>query len=211
VTVSGFCPDGYVPTPEAIVRGMRYWYAERVDAVETAAAGIGEAPASTPLSGTALLARALSQPSILDASRHELTNIVTQTVHRLRNLLHEGKLKAYYFGDGRLDGRQAVKPDFWATPEADLVLESGSYLPFGRPNRWNERRPSYPFFLPQVELDAQLSEQQTAKTPFPEAKKPALLAAIRRCDNLPREEQRRQVRDLPEFRQYRITDKAFIE
>ncbi|HSY93606.1 MAG TPA: hypothetical protein VK812_19760, partial [Candidatus Binatus sp.] len=38
-------------------------------------------------------------------------------------------------------------------------------------------------------------EQQTAKKPFPEAKKPGLVAA-----------QRKALCDLPEFRQYRITD-----
>jgi hypothetical protein len=108
----------------AIAKAAEYWFAERLAAAETPAAG-GSATKDEPDNSVHALARALSQPSIPDALRHEFADIVTQTVHRLRNLLHQGELlKAYYFG-GLFDGRQVVTREFWATPEADGVLESG--------------------------------------------------------------------------------------
>jgi hypothetical protein len=36
--VSGFYPDGYVPTQEAIARAAEYWFPERFAALEIAAA-----------------------------------------------------------------------------------------------------------------------------------------------------------------------------
>jgi hypothetical protein len=179
--------------------------------VETPAAG-GSATEGEPDNSLAAAARAISQLSIPDPSRHEVADIVIQAVDRLRDLLHQGdQLKAYYFSD-LFQGRQAVTREFWATPKADGVLESGNYFPFGRPSTWHERRPVYPLCLLQAELDELLSEPQAAKRPFPEAKKPELVAALRKLNDLPnRRAQRKAVCDLPEFRQYHITDAVFRE
>jgi hypothetical protein len=113
---------------------------------------------------------------------------VTQTVHRLRNHLHQGKLlKAYYFGGlfRPSEGRQTLPPEFWATSGADGVLESGSYLPLGRPSKWYDPPlPNFSLFFLKADLDALLSEQQNPKKPFPEAKLPALVAALRNLSDL---------------------------
>ena len=112
---------------------------------------------------------------------------MNQTVHQLRNLLHEGKLKAYYFRD---DGCHSVSRDFWATAQADGVMESGTYWPFGKPPRGYESRPNYSLFLLQLELDALLSERPATKRPLPNAKIPDLVAALRTLDDLEWQQQR---------------------
>jgi hypothetical protein len=205
--VSFFCPDGYVPAPEAIARATEYWFPERLAALERAAA-----PQSEPKPDNSLetLTRALSQtPLVPDALRHELQGIVIETVHRLRNLLHQGKLTTYYFGD---NGCRSVSLEFWATAHADGVIESGTYWPFGKPTRWYERRPNFSLFLLQSELDALLSEQPAKKRPLPAAKMPELVAALRQLDELPnRAAQREALCKMPEFREYNITDRHFRE
>jgi hypothetical protein len=141
--------------------------------------------------------------------RHEFQDIVNQTVHRLRNVLHQEKLKAYYFDDS---GCHPVSAEFWATAHADGVIESGSYWPFGRPPRWYESRPNYPLFVAQSELEALLSEQPAKKRPLPRAKMPEFVEALRKLDDLPnRAAQFQALCDMPEFREFKITDALFRE
>lgn len=205
--VSVFCPDGYVPVQAAIARATEYWFPERLAALERAAA-----PQSEPKPDNSLdaLARVLSQPPLIpDAFRHEFQDIVIQTVHRLRNFLHQGKLKAYYFGD---NGCRSVSREFWATAHADDVMESGTYWPFGKPARLYEPRPHYSLFVLQSELDKLLSEQPARKRPFPRTKMPDLVAALRMLDDLPnREQQREALRKRPEFEPYHLTDDIMRE
>ncbi len=205
-----FCPDGYMPTREAIVRAAEYWFPERIAALERAEAPQSETRADD---SSEALARALSQPlGIPDALRHEFHDIVNQTVHRLRNLLHQGELTAYYFGGLFGDGRHAVSSGFWATTAADGVMESGTYWPFGKPTRWYESRPNYSLFLLQSELDALLSEQPAKKRPLPKAKMPELVAALRKLDDLPnRRAQFQALCNMPEFCEFKITDVLFRE
>jgi hypothetical protein len=206
-----FCPDGYVPTQEAIIRAAQYWFPEGFAALERAAV---PPPETKPDNSSEALARALSPPPVIpNALRHEFQNIVNQTAHRLRNVLHQGKLKGYYFGGLFDKGRQVVSREFWATQEADGVLEAGIYWPFDRPNAWHERRPSYPLFLAQSELDALLSKQQTSKKrPFPSARKSQLVDTLRKLDQLPnRAAQLRALRDMPEFCEFKITEALFRE
>ncbi len=210
--MSSFCPDGYVPAQDAIIRAARYWFPDRWAEIETLAARNSAIMDETEKGGVAELARALSQRPIPDSLRHEYAEIFIQTVHRLRNHLHLGELKAYYFGGlfRPAQGRQTLAPEFWATSDADGVLESGMYFPFGRP-MWHEppRRNLWILFL-EAELDVLLSEQQHPKKPFPEAKQPELVAALRNLVDLPtRAAQRQALCELPEFRPYRITDDVF--
>jgi hypothetical protein len=133
-------------------------------------------------------------------------------VHRLRNLLYEGKLTAYYFGGLLSSGRNAVPSQFWAEAEADGVLESGSYFPRGRPTRYYDPRPSYPLLLLHAKLDAVLNVLPTPKTPLPKMKIPELVAGLREFDDIPdRAAQYKAVRDSPKFRSHRITDKVMRE
>jgi hypothetical protein len=151
--MSSFCPDGYVPVQDAVIIAAQYWFADRWAEIEKLAGGVAE------------LARALSRPPIPDALRDPCADIVTQTVHRLRNHLYQGLLKAYYFGGlvGPSEGRQTLPREFWTTSDADDVLEEGIYLPLGRPSKWYEPpRPSFPLFFLEAELDALLSGQKPA-------------------------------------------------
>ena len=203
--MSDFCPDGYVPTQEAIVRAAEYRFPERFAALERAAAPQSE---TKPDNSLEVLARALSQPpGIPDAWRPAFEEIASQTVRRLRNFLHQGKLKAYYFGD---DGCHSVSRGFWATAHADGVLESGTYWPFGQPTRLYESRPNYSLFLLQSELDALLSEQPAKKRSLPMAKMSELVAALRKLDDLPnRATQLQALCNMPEFREFKITNALF--
>jgi hypothetical protein len=205
--VNRFCPDGYVPAQEAIVRAAEYWFPKRFAALERAAAPQSE---TKPDNSFEALARALSQPpGIPDAWRPAFEEIASETVHRLRSFLHRGELKAYYFGH---HGCQSVSREFWATTHADGVMESGTYWPFGEPTRLYERPPNYPLFLLQSELDAQLSEQPAKKPGLPGSKMSDLVAALLTLDSLPnREKQREALRKLPEFERYHLTDEVLRE
>lgn len=204
--MSGFYPDGYVPTQEAIARAAEYWFPERFAALKIAAA---PQPQAKPDNGVDAAARAFSPPpQIPETSQREFADIANQTVHRLRNLLHQGELKAYYFAD---DGSHAVPCEFWATTAADGVLEMGTLWPFGQPTAWYERRPSYPLFLAQLELGVLLSNQHTTKRHLAATEIPKLVAALRNLAHLSRPAQRDALRELPEFRGYRITEKLFRE
>jgi hypothetical protein len=139
------------------------------------------------------------QPQVRDA----LYNALNEAAHRVRNFLHRGELKAYYFEN---DGHNSVSCDFWATTDADEVMESGIW-PFGEPSHGHGQRP---LFLKELELDALLSEQPAKKRRFPEAKMPDLVAALRTRDHLPnREKQREAVRKLRDFEPYHLTDRNF--
>jgi hypothetical protein len=204
--MTDFCPEGYLPTGAAIVIAAERWFYDEFARIETAAAA-GRQSGSDK--GVDALARALSQAQIPDVLQLALQSLVYQVVHRLRNFLHLGKLTSYYFGD---DGCQPVSRDFWATAQADGVMESGIYWPFGQPTRLYESRPNYSLFLLQSELDALLSEQPAKKRPLPGAKMPELVAALRELDGLPnRAAQLQALCNMPEFREFKITNALFRE
>jgi hypothetical protein len=139
----------------------------------------------------------LLPPQVLDA----LHNALSKTAHRLRNFLHQGKLKAYYFGS---DGRHSVSRDFWATTDADKVMESGIWH-FSEPSRGHGHRP---LFLEESELDALLTAN---KRPLPPSKVRELAEAMRKLEDLTRVEQRAALCQSTEFGQYYITDGQFRE
>jgi hypothetical protein len=202
--MSDFCPDGYVPAQQAIARAAERWFPEQfnqfVMAMETQ-------PASRPEGEIEHEVQALSLSQIPGVSRHAWENMVSQTVERLRNLLHQGKLNAYYF----YYGRHAVPCEFWASAPADGVLESGCYSPSGPQTRVLEWRTNYTLCLLQSELDRLLSEETSKQRPFPQSKMQALVAALRNLDHLPRKAQLKALRETPEFREYKITDAIFRE
>jgi hypothetical protein len=212
--VNTFCPDGYVPTPGAIVTAAECWFPERFAALERAVAPQAETKQPKLDNSLDVLARAFSQRQIPaawqdDRWRHEFEDIGGQTAHRLRNFLHQGMFKVCYFTK---DGCHYLPPELWATAEADGVLESGIYWPFGAPTHWYEQRPNYRLFVKQSDLNALLSDQPAKKCPLPESKLPKLVAAMRTYNDKPnRKEQREAVRKLPEFERYHLSDAVFRE
>jgi hypothetical protein len=215
--VSYFRPDGYLPIYEALFRAAASWFSEQWNALWQATSALSlpkpKDNSSPKPNSIAAAIQAFSQseipPALQDDNwRREFLHLLTQTANRLRNLLHQGTIKAYYFDN---NGRQALGVDFWLTSAADGVLELGTYLPFGRPNAWYEPpRPAYPLFVKESELDLLLREESGKKRPFPEAKLPELISALRKFDDLPnRKKQREAVSNLPEFERYHITDHVF--
>ena len=201
-----FCPDGYLPLSAAIATAARRWFAERLTAFEKTATSQQGAKLETPIEK---VVRIFSQPLIPDGWRQALEEIMKETVHRLRSLLHEGKLHGYYFEN---DGRHRVSREFWATAEADGGLESGFYWPFGRPSRIYEQRPNYPLFLLQSELDTLLNAEPAKTRPLPRSKIPELVAALRELGGLPnRQAQYDALCELPQFREFEITRADFRE
>jgi hypothetical protein len=159
-----FCPDGYVTVQEAFETSARFWFAEQIAAFENAATIEGAASQDKFNSMTSLeqVAHVLSgQSSISKGLRQGVAGVLTETEHRLRNFLYQRVLTAYYFGD---QGRNCVAREFWATTEADGVLASGRYFPFGKPRAWHEQRPSHPLFFFRSELAALLNDD--AKSPL---------------------------------------------
>jgi hypothetical protein len=197
-----FCPDGYLPSQDAILRAAGYWFPEQFAALERAGGSLSEAKPDNSIEAAV---RAFSQPQFPDGLRE----IAIQAVRQLRNLLHQGKLHGYYFGHG---GRQSVSREFWATADADGVLERGVYWPFGRPSWVYEQRPICPLFLLQSELDALLSAEPAKKRSLPRSKIPELVAALRELGDLQdRQLQYEALCELPQFREFKITRADFRE
>ena len=207
--MSAFCPDGYVPTRDAIAWAAEHWFPKRWAALWEAAA---PRSATKPKHNIDAAVQVFSQPQIPaawqdDTWRHEFEHVWGETAHRLRNSLHQDAIKAFYFENS---GRYAVSRNFWPSPAANGTLETGIYWPFGQPNTVHEQRPNYPLFFEQSELDALLSEQSTKKRPLPGAKMPELVAAMRKIDDLPnRTAQLQALRNMPEFREFKITNALF--
>jgi len=160
-----FCPDGYVLAQDAIGSAALSWFPDQTSAWINAAEaelGIKTKPndnidALTPVER---LGRALaSAPSVSGGLRQQFVHLLTQTEHRLRNFLHQDALTVFYFGGLFDQGRHAVAREFWATSEAEGVLISGIYWPFGKPRASFDQRPSYPLLVLESELAALLSDE----------------------------------------------------
>jgi hypothetical protein len=204
--VIDFCPDGCLATAKAMAVAARRWFPERIAALEKTATSQQGAELESPVEKAV---RIFSQPPMPDDWRQAFEEIKNETVNRLRNLLHEGKLHGYYFDN---DGRQTTSREFWATADADGVLETGVYWPFGRPSRVYEQRPNYPLFLLQSELDTLLSAEPAKKRSLPRSKIPELVAALRELGGLPnRQAQYEALCELPQFREFKITRADFRE
>jgi hypothetical protein len=180
----------------------RHWFAQELEKGETAIASQAGAKPESPIEQAV---RAFSWPQIPE----EWWQIANETVRRLRSLLHQGQLNADYFDN---HSRHTVPREFWATTQADGVLESGVYWPFGKPSRLYERAPNYPLFLRETELHKLLTDQPAKKRQLSRSKLPDLADALRRLDHLPnRDAQLRALRELPEFREFKITVADFRE
>lgn len=209
--MSVFCPDGYVPTREALVRAAQYFFAEQIAAIERAPSAGSETKANN--FADAVL-QAFSRSPVLNTLQREFKNIVSQTEHRLRNFLYQGKLNAYYFD---ADGCNSVPRALWATTHANGALVAGAFYSVPRALRATVKVSGPfegfgPLFLLQSELDALLTKQPAKKRPLPKAKVPELVAALRKLDDLSnRPAQLRALSDMPEFRDYMITHALFRE
>jgi hypothetical protein len=196
-----FCPDGYVSSQEAVLLAAKFWFPEKVASFETVVLEKVNQDAVRPL----------SYPQPPEELRKLFEGIAGQTVPRLRNFLHQGKLKAYYFEN---DGCRSVSREFWATAQADGVIESGTYWPFGKPTRWYDEQPNYSLFMKQSELDALQVVEPAENRRFPTRKKPDLAAAYRSPEIAAlasRKNQREAIRKLEQFKSYHITDRLFRE
>jgi hypothetical protein len=149
------------------------WFPEQMAAVEEATGLQAKTKLDNYIEATWL--SLLQEPHALQCKFQDILN---QSGQRLRNLLHQGELNAYYFED---HGRVSVSPHYWATTDANGVMEVGIYRPLSQlPLCYG-----FALLLLQLELDALLSQQPANKRPLPEAKKPDLVIALRKLNHLP--------------------------
>jgi hypothetical protein len=167
-----FCPHGYLTSQDSIERAALKWLPEEIAALNTAAArelAIPEKLNSDHQEPTSVeaLARALASPSsISDILRQQTADVLIETEHRLRSFLHQGVATVYYFGGLTGEGRHTISREFWATNEADGLLVSGFFWPFGKPRSFHEQRPNYPLFLLETELNELLSADPKPPPPY---------------------------------------------
>jgi hypothetical protein len=148
--------------------------------------------------------QAFSLPHVQEQWRE----IENDTVHRLRNLLHQGELNADYFD---IYGGHTVPRQFWATPQADGVLESGFYWPFGRTSRVYDWQPNCcPLLLRETELQKLLTDQPAERRRLPRSKIREIVAALRELGGN-RQAQYQALCELPQFREFKITRADFRE
>jgi len=167
-----FSPQGYLGSQEAIGRAAAKWFPDTITALETAAAREladyeGRNADNQQLTPIEAAARAFAPPpSLSESLQRQIDEVLEQAEHRLRGLLHQGVIAAFYFGGLFRHGAHAVESEFWAMPEADGVLLSGSIYPFGQPSSFYEQRPKYQVFLLETGLDALLGD--SSKPPLPD-------------------------------------------
>jgi hypothetical protein len=78
----------------------------------------------------------------LEKYRRELAEAREHLAEALeRETATSGVLRVISSSPGK-EVTMSVSPEFWATEQADGVMESGTYWPFGRSTRWYESRPS---------------------------------------------------------------------
>jgi hypothetical protein len=167
-----FCPHGYLTSQDSIERAALKWFPGETAALDAAAArelAIPDKPNSghQELTSVEALARALASPSsISDILRQQIADVLIKTEHRLRDLLHQGVAAAYYFGGLAGEGRHTISREFWATNEADGLLVSGFFWPFGKPRSFHEQPPNYPLFLLETVLNELLSADPKPPPPY---------------------------------------------
>ena len=103
-----FCPDGYLPILKAVATAARYWFAERFSKLENSTPSQQGTELESPIEKAV---RIFSQPPIPDDWRQAFEEIKGETVHRLQNLLHQGKLHGCYFADFSWEREGRVRGD----------------------------------------------------------------------------------------------------
>jgi hypothetical protein len=223
-----FCPEGFMLVEAAIVKAAHCWFPELLkEAVRQLATSDTNIDAAVQANIDATV-QALEQlnradDSTIDAAVQVLFQLnraewpkplwdaFAHTLNRLRNSLHQGKIKAYSFTK---NGPQPIGGHFWATSEADDVLETGRYWPNGEPSIVDprepsildeQRRPTMLFFM-RSEVDALLSKQPKR---LPESKIPEVAATLSKLPHLSRPKQHEELRRL--YPQYLIPHRTFRE
>jgi hypothetical protein len=122
------------------------------------------------------------------------------TLRRLRGFVSTGELVPHY-GVG-VFGWLAVPQDFWAAPEGEDALGSGYYSPSP-----GHRKPSYQLRVLKSELDALFKKRVS----FSPSRISALVEALKQHDHELGPKRRELVSQLPQFRDYHITDDIWRE
>jgi hypothetical protein len=144
--MSEFIPAGYVPSETALLRAVEMWFEpELADLQRKYEASSHSSVSDDPLRNW--FARQSEQSAFLKTHGEPL---LIKARDRFRQFLFEKKLTAYYFSVRH--GRQAIEHRFWAAPEADGVIETGQYYPFGKPRRLGQSFPCERVLIQEAEL-----------------------------------------------------------
>ncbi|NEK15691.1 hypothetical protein [Rhizobium leguminosarum] len=82
--------------------------------------------------------------------------VALAAVRKLRSLLFDGKLTAYY-NQPIFGGMGKIPSHFWLGDSADGTIVSGRYWPFGPNTSYRDDKPSSPLFFKEGEVEAALT------------------------------------------------------
>jgi len=136
---------------------------------------------------------------VLAAADGAFDYFLVDTVKRLLGFLMTGRLVAKYFVKLFGIGWQSVSQQDWLAPDAaDVLRGSIPYRPYA------DQQP-YELYVDKAQFEALL------KTPLPEVKKRALVAALEKYKDKSRDDRRQFVGGLPDFAPHHITDDVWRE
>ena len=203
--MSDFRRRGFVRASHGILKAAKIWHGATFTELEGKVAVNGHGPL-TAASSTIFA---------------EYTRLVSDVVERLSVLLRDGELRSFLFNRQLHNLFQKVPSEYWAKPEAVGMLERLFFEAFEIQSSVSQPVPCDSIYFSVSDL-AELLEPGFAnerlvfyKIRLDEGMKKDLADALRSLSERPpklrRPDQFKLVRELPEFQQYRITDRDLRE
>jgi len=199
--MSDFRRRGFIRASHGILKAKKIWHGATFGELEGRAAVNGHGPL-TAASSTIFA---------------EYTRLVSDVVERLRVLLRDGELRSFLFNRQLSNLFQKVPCEYWAKPESAGTLERLFFEAFEIQSSVSQPVPRDLIYFRLSDLTELLEPGSASfgKMRLDEGTKQDLADALRslseRHPKLRRPDQFKLVRELPEFRQYRITDRDLRE
>jgi hypothetical protein len=203
--MSDFRRRGFVRASHGILWAAKIWHGATFSEVEGKAAFNGHGPLT-------------AESSTIFA---EYTRLVSDVVERLRVLLRDGELRSFLFNRQLSNLFQKVPSEYWAKPESAAMLERLFFEAFEIQSSVSQPVPRDSIYFSVGDLTELLepgfaNERLVFDKPhLDQGMKKDLADALRslseRHPKLRRPDQYKMARELPEFRQYRITDRDLRE
>jgi hypothetical protein len=203
--MSDFRRRGFVRASHGILKAAKIWHGATFSELEGKAAVNGHGPL-TAASSTIFA---------------EYTRLVSDVVERLSVLLRDGELRSFLFNRQLHNLFQEVPSEYWAKPESAGMLERLFFEAFEIQSSVSQPVPCDSIYFSVGDLTELLEpgfanerlvfykirlDEGTKKDPAD-----ALRSLSERHPKLRRPDQFKLVRELPEFLQYRITDRDLRE
>jgi len=205
MTMSDFRRRGFVRASHGVSKAAKIWHGATFSELEGKAAVNVHGPLTA--ANSTIFA--------------EYTRLVSDVVERLRVLLRDGELRSFLFNRQLHNLFQKVPSEYWATPESAGMLERLFFEAFEIQSSVSQPVPRDLIYFSVGDLTELLEPGFTNerlvfyKIRLDEGAKQDLADALpslsERHPKLRRPDQFKAARELPEFRQYRITDRDLRE